>query len=98
MKYRIKFVYMDGKHIELPLDADKLETLFGRLNDNHIYWADDEQKEGFWLNIDKIRFIQFYSIEEPKKEVKDEEECNRKGEEELPCEDECNSNREKDAE
>lgn len=98
MKYRIKFVYMDGKDIEIPLDAERLDSFFKRLNANHIYWADADQKEGFWLNMEKVRFIQFFATEEPKKEEK--EVGHREGEAsegQLQEQDECDSAREEDA-
>ena len=87
MKYRIQFVYFDGKDIVIPLESEKLSEFFKRLNENRIYWFDEGQKEGFWLNIAQIRYIKLYAQEE----VKNEEGSCQTGDGELPKQVSCAS-------
>lgn len=88
MNYNVKFVYMDGKDIDVPLKDEKLQEFFSRLNGNMIYWTDESQKNGFWLNMDKIRYIQFQGIEieKPIEDNQDEERKDKEGQGKLPCE------------
>jgi len=100
MQYKIKFVYLDGKDLDLNISAEKIGAFFEKLNRGEIYWHDEEQMSGFWLNLDKVRYIQFFGMNgEPVTKVDlDEQREDDSGESQLPCEVVSDSDREGDAE
>lgn len=59
--YTLKFVYLDGKDVDINIEDEKVGDFFERLNKGEIYWNTEEQTNGFWLNLDKIRYIQFFA-------------------------------------
>ena len=63
MEYLIKFIHLDNTKTEVALEEVKIKDFFTKLNCGEIYWHDPDKNEGFWLNLDKIRYINFTKIE-----------------------------------
>lgn len=85
MQYKVKFIYFDGKDVDLILDENKIKGFFEKLNAGEIYWNDENMMRGFWLNLEKIRYIEFFGIKAPEEEKIDEQaEDNRSEVEVLP--------------
>ena len=55
----IKFVYTDGQDVDVNIEKEKVEELFKQLKEKEIYWTKDDKENGFWLNMENIRYIQF---------------------------------------
>ena len=70
MNYQIKFMFIDGKDIRVSIALDRVERFFEAINSHKIYWVDDELDSGFWLPVDKIRYIRLR---------KEDDEGNKKG-------------------
>lgn len=59
MKYEVKFNYLDGKNMFVVVDDEYVAELFERLSSGMIYWMNSDMKKGFWLDLNKIRCIEF---------------------------------------
>lgn len=57
--HTIKFVYTDGQDVDVNIEKEKVEELFKQLKEKEIYWTKDDKENGFWLNMENIRYIQF---------------------------------------
>ena len=57
MSYQIKFMFIDGGSIIVSIDEKRVDDFFANLSDNRIFWVDDELQNGFWLPLDKIRYV-----------------------------------------
>ena len=60
----VRFVYNDGKDLKVNIPTEQFQQLFASLNQKQVYW-DSAVKQGFWTDLDRIRFMEF--------EVKEEE-------------------------
>lgn len=95
MIYKVKFVYMDGKDLDLNIDDAELKNLFQSLNNREIYWSSEDKIQGFWLDIERVRYIQCFALQEVKiDENKEIGSC----QEEIPCEVSDDSNGEEEIE
>lgn len=73
----VKFVYNDGKDLNVNIPDEDFSKFFLNLNENKPYW-DKDIKNGFWTNMSDVRFIQFQVLEdanEPKQEATCEGTC-----------------------
>ena len=72
MQYIVKFVYDDGKDLDVSIEAARLQDFFSCLDNKQVFWADKESKSGFWLDLKKVRFVQLTAkqeeVSEPKRE------------------------------
>jgi len=64
MEYNVKFVYKDGKDISISIADDTLNAFFETLNEGKIFWRNEDQKEGFWLDLKDIRYVQLFGNSE----------------------------------
>ena len=64
MNYQIKFMFTDGKDIRVEITHDRIERFFDALNQGRIYWLDDDLESGFWLPVEKIRYIRLKKAED----------------------------------
>jgi hypothetical protein len=58
-----KLVYKDEKEITLNVPEKEFQKLFECLSQRKVFW-DEKIQNGFWTNLEEIRFIQFRVIEE----------------------------------
>ena len=83
----VKFVYNDGKDLNVTIPDEDLNKFFGNLNQGQPYW-DKNIKNGFWTNMGDVRFIQFMVHDEEKNESQQEEACDSACGR-APCEGAC---------
>ena len=57
MQYLVKFMYDDGKNVDVALDEEQLQDFFRCLDAKQVYWADEERKFGMWLDLGKVRYV-----------------------------------------
>ena len=65
--YQVKFHYKDGKEVNINIVPPKLDPFLENLNHNQVFWNNEETAEeskdnGFWTNVEDIRFVQIQSI------------------------------------
>jgi len=97
MEYTIKFTYLDGKDIDFVIEEQKLKGFFEKLNKGQIYWHDEKMLRGFWLNLEKVRYIEFFGLEPVNEEISHEQTENSGSSEEIPGQDGEPSIREEEA-
>lgn len=88
MKYLVNFIYNDSKELKINIEQSKLQEFFSCLDKKQIYWADESEATGFWLDLKNIRCIQLSKIEETQNEPKEE---TNPGESIIPFEDDEDS-------
>lgn len=88
MNFTIKLVYQDGKDLDIAIDQSALPGFFEALNKHQICWSEDASN-GFWTDLEKVRYVQFLSNQESK--VIDGKEEGKEGIRELPVQDGRNS-------
>lgn len=84
--YQVKFVYKDGKDMNINMVPDRLKNFFDALNAKTIFWYGDDNTHltaGFWTNLEDIRFLQIQAIMGVKHEEKSEP---GKGDKTIPIE------------
>lgn len=86
MAIQIKFVYNDGKDLQVDVQEEKLKFFFDCLNTRGIYW-NDEETLGFWTDLDKIRYVQIFNPKKPALEVIHEPKENQESIREICCSD-----------
>ncbi len=71
--YKITFTYNDAKEININMTLDKLASFFEKMNEKKIFWSDEEDEldNGFWTNLDNVRFIQLVGVKGKEDEPKD---------------------------
>ena len=69
MQYLVKFMYDDGKTLDVGLDEEQLQEFFRSLDAKQVYWADEERKFGMWLDLAKVRYVHLLK-QEPADEQK----------------------------
>lgn len=60
-QYQIKFIYKDGKDLNVNIEPQFLQAFFDALNAKGVYWSQDKV-HGFWTNLDEVRFVQIQMI------------------------------------
>jgi hypothetical protein len=55
--YQVKFVFKDGKDLNVNVEAQYLTQFFDELSNKKIYW-NQTKTSGFWTNLDDVRFVQ----------------------------------------
>jgi hypothetical protein len=64
MEYSIKFVYKDDKDISIKISDDTLDSFFETLNQGKIFWTNEDQEQGFWLDLKEIRYVELFGKKE----------------------------------
>jgi hypothetical protein len=57
--FKVNFMYYDGKQAEAMLDADRCNEMLKTLERGEVFWFDDLKKSGIWLDLNRVRYIQF---------------------------------------
>lgn len=57
MIYTLKFIYQDGKELNINIEKEDLKPFFESLSKKEMYF-DENQMMGFWSDLDKVRWIQ----------------------------------------
>lgn len=97
MKYIVKFVYNDGKELDVGVEEENLQQYFSSLHANQVYWFEESRDLGMWLDLDKVRYVHLRKEEEQHEQESHERE-DKPSESELLMPDDSDSDREGDAE
>lgn len=62
MNYRITLVYNDGNSINVEVPEDEYQQVMECLENKNVFWGKD-QKQGFWTNIQDVRYMQIFQLE-----------------------------------
>jgi hypothetical protein len=90
MDFVIKFVFMDGKDLNMEMTADAMDGFFSSLSQKQVFW-NQEATRGFWLDLDKIRYVHFFAKPQPPQVSGDEQKSeNQAGSGALPSIGEAN--------
>jgi len=68
MQYLVKFVYDDGKELDVSVNAEQLQPFFQSLDAKQVFWSDEDRKHGMWLDLGKVRYVQLIQQQEPANE------------------------------
>jgi len=69
-KYIARCVHTNKSETYINLCAKSLDPFLEKIRSKEIYWnqESDNQENGFWMNTENIRFIQFTGIKGDKNE------------------------------
>lgn len=61
---QVNITYNDEKKLTVNMTDHQIVDFFEKINSKEIYWYGDQSSdgEGFWTNIDEIRFIQIKRV------------------------------------
>ncbi|NGX36883.1 MAG: hypothetical protein K1000chlam2_00028 [Chlamydiae bacterium] len=61
MLYSVKFTFLDTHEVEIKIDKESLTNFFTCLKEKNVYWNDEDGTVGFWLDLDKVRYVQCFA-------------------------------------
>lgn len=70
MLYTLKVSFDDARTIEVMIEKDRIPELMESMNSREIFWSDEEENVGFFLEGRKVRFIQFMKVKDGPQEEK----------------------------
>lgn len=70
LSYLVRCMHTDKESTYFDLPADKIDAFLDKIRTKGIFWYSEGEikNNGFWVNSDNIRFIQFTTIQGDKNE------------------------------
>lgn len=62
--YTLSFKYPEQESISIMINEDQIRDLFLTISDSKIFWKDEENIEGVWIDMSKVMCITFKKEQE----------------------------------